>query len=77
MRTVSTISSRSNGVTWNTVHVGGNRAASPQRMYSVRIETAPGILMEWDVLAGIQIPKCGGINQTPAPADTCMTPRIA
>ena len=57
MRTVSTISSRNSGVMWNTVQVGGNRTASPQRMYRVRIETAPGILIECDVRAGIQIAK--------------------
>ena len=57
MRTVSTISSRNNGVMWNTVHVAGNREASPRRMYKVRIETSPGILIEWNVRAGIHMPK--------------------
>lgn len=46
MRTVSSISSRKNGVMWNTVHAAGNCEASLRRMYKVRIETAPGILME-------------------------------
>ncbi len=68
MRTVSTIGSRNSGAMWNNVQAGGNREASPQRMYRVRIETAPGILIEWNVRAGIQIAKWGRINQTPGPA---------
>src|SRR6266567_7614225 len=40
MRTVSTIGSRNSGAMWNNVQAGGNREASPQRMYRVRIENS-------------------------------------
>ena len=77
VRTASTISSRSSGVTCITVHASGRPGARRRRRYNVRMATGAGMRMRWAVRAGIHRAKCGGISQKLCPTDSSITPRVA